>query len=176
MATFSQHHVDGMDLALNPLQIMMKAYPNLKEQEARAHLGSFGVSGPLALQLLYTLSGGQKSRVALAKVIMAGRPTGGVTSSSLLVCRVCGMSCCWFSLIVNCHCFWFWQCIWYNAMQWAWTFRQLLPYAGRLQTRGSVTWSTVLSCLPYMMINMLRDKTHISKGLTLHRFPCCCHS
>jgi hypothetical protein len=40
----------------------------LKDHEARAHLGSFGVSGPLALQAMYTLSGGQKSRVALAKV------------------------------------------------------------------------------------------------------------
>lgn len=45
-----------------------QAYPEVKEQELRAHLGSFGVSGPLALQPLYTLSGGQKSRVAFAKV------------------------------------------------------------------------------------------------------------
>ena len=34
----------------------------------RAHLGSFGVGGDLALQPMYTLSGGQKSRVALAAV------------------------------------------------------------------------------------------------------------
>lgn len=72
LATFSQHHVDGLDLALNPVQIMLRSYPNLKEQEARQHLGSFGVSGPLALQPLYTLSGGQKSRVALAKVGQQG--------------------------------------------------------------------------------------------------------
>ncbi len=56
------------------LQVMLKAYPNLKEQEARQHLGSFGVSGPLALQSMYTLSGGQKSRVAFAKV----RPARGM--------------------------------------------------------------------------------------------------
>ncbi|WIA32674.1 hypothetical protein OEZ86_003475 [Tetradesmus obliquus] len=68
MATFSQHHVDGMDLALNALQVMLRSYPDLKEQEARQHLGSFGLSGPLALQPLYTLSGGQKSRVAFAKL------------------------------------------------------------------------------------------------------------
>lgn len=65
---FSQHHVDGLDLALSPLQVMLNSYAGLKDQEARAHLGSFGVSGPLALQPMYTLSGGQKSRVALAKV------------------------------------------------------------------------------------------------------------
>lgn len=34
----------------------------------RSHLGSFGVGGDLALQAMYTLSGGQKSRVAFAKV------------------------------------------------------------------------------------------------------------
>jgi hypothetical protein len=69
IATFSQHHVDGLDLALCPLAIMVKAYaPALQEQGARAHLGRFGIGGPLALQPLYTLSGGQKSRVALAKL------------------------------------------------------------------------------------------------------------
>jgi hypothetical protein len=50
------------------LQIMINSYAGLKDQEARQHLGSFGLSGPLALQPMYTLSGGQKSRVALAKV------------------------------------------------------------------------------------------------------------
>ena len=68
MVAFSQHHVDGLDLALTPVQVMLKAYPLLKEQEARQHLGSFGIGGTLALQPLYTLSGGQKSRVAFAKV------------------------------------------------------------------------------------------------------------
>ncbi|RWV82245.1 hypothetical protein GW17_00056272 [Ensete ventricosum] len=38
------------------------------EQKLRAHLGSFGVTGNLALQPMYTLSGGQKSRVAFAKI------------------------------------------------------------------------------------------------------------
>ncbi|KAK9804716.1 hypothetical protein WJX72_001738 [[Myrmecia] bisecta] len=68
LATFSQHHVDGLDLALNPLQYMMKSFPSVKDQEFRSHLGSFGISGDLALQAMYTLSGGQKSRVAFAKV------------------------------------------------------------------------------------------------------------
>ncbi|MCI02549.1 ABC transporter F family member 3-like, partial [Trifolium medium] len=38
------------------------------EQKLRGHLGSFGVTGNLALQPMYTLSGGQKSRVAFAKI------------------------------------------------------------------------------------------------------------
>ncbi|XP_031501783.1 ABC transporter F family member 3 isoform X2 [Nymphaea colorata] len=68
MAVFSQHHVDGLDLSSNPLLYMMRCYPGVPEQKLRAHLGSFGVSGNLALQPMYTLSGGQKSRVAFAKI------------------------------------------------------------------------------------------------------------
>lgn len=68
MAVFNQHHVDGLDLTVNPLLYMMKCYPGVPEQKLRSHLGSFGVSGNLALQPMYTLSGGQKSRVAFAKI------------------------------------------------------------------------------------------------------------
>ena len=68
IAVFAQHHVDGLDLTLSPLAVMVRSYPGVLEQELRNHLGSFGVSGPLALQSIYTLSGGQKSRVALAKL------------------------------------------------------------------------------------------------------------
>ncbi|XP_058082056.1 ABC transporter F family member 3 [Magnolia sinica] len=68
MAVFSQHHVDGLDLSSNPLFYMMRCYPGVPEQKLRAHLGSFGVTGNLALQPMYTLSGGQKSRVAFAKI------------------------------------------------------------------------------------------------------------
>jgi len=35
MATFSQHHVDGLDMALTPIQALMKSFPNTKEQEIR---------------------------------------------------------------------------------------------------------------------------------------------
>ncbi|KAH7513691.1 ABC transporter F family member 3 [Ziziphus jujuba] len=68
IAVFSQHHVDGLDLTSNPLLYLMRCYPGVPEQKLRAHLGSFGVTGNLALQPMYTLSGGQKSRVAFAKI------------------------------------------------------------------------------------------------------------
>nr|QNQ79026.1 ABC transporter F family member 3 [Paeonia lactiflora] len=68
IAVFSQHHVDGLDLTSNPLLYMMRCYPGVPEQKLRGHLGSFGVTGNLALQPMYTLSGGQKSRVAFAKI------------------------------------------------------------------------------------------------------------
>ncbi|EOY25111.1 General control non-repressible 3 [Theobroma cacao] len=68
IAVFSQHHVDGLYLPSNPLFYMMRCYPGVPEQKLRAHLVSFGVAGNLALQPMYTLSGGQKSRVAFAKI------------------------------------------------------------------------------------------------------------
>jgi ATP-binding cassette subfamily F protein 3 len=68
IAVFAQHHVDGLDLALTPLQYMAKCFPEAKEPAHRGHLSSFGVPAELAAQAMYTLSGGQKSRVALAKV------------------------------------------------------------------------------------------------------------
>lgn len=68
LAIFAQHHVDGLDLALTPLSYMARCFPEAKEPVHRAHLASFGVGTELAVQPMYTLSGGQKSRVALARV------------------------------------------------------------------------------------------------------------
>lgn len=72
IATFSQHHVDGLDLSLSSLEYMIQSFPasdGLKNEERlRGHLSSFGIDAELAQQKIYTLSGGQKSRVALAKV------------------------------------------------------------------------------------------------------------
>jgi ATP-binding cassette, subfamily F, member 3 len=68
MATFSQHHMDGLELHLSPLQYFARVFVNEKEDKLRSHLSNFGISGDLALQAMYTLSGGQKSRVAFAKV------------------------------------------------------------------------------------------------------------
>eukprot|EP00899_Mesostigma_viride_P014881 jgi/Mesvir1/23394/Mv21089-RA.1 len=68
LGVFSQHHVDGLDLSLTPLALMVREFPGVPEQQLRSHLGSFGVSGPLAIRPIYTLSGGQKSRVAFARI------------------------------------------------------------------------------------------------------------
>jgi len=68
IASFAQHHVDGLDMTTSPLGVLVRAFPGVLEQELRAHLGSFGITGQLALAPMYTLSGGQKSRVAFAKM------------------------------------------------------------------------------------------------------------
>lgn len=66
---FTQHHVDTLDLTLNPAQQLMARFAKANdegEEAARNFLGRFGISGTLAMEPLYILSGGQKSRVALA--------------------------------------------------------------------------------------------------------------
>lgn len=65
---FTQHHVDSLELHLTPVGALSKAFPKADPQDLRSHLGSFGVTGEMALRPIYTLSGGQKSRVALAKI------------------------------------------------------------------------------------------------------------
>ncbi|EZG56103.1 putative ABC transporter [Gregarina niphandrodes] len=65
---FAQHHVDGLDLTKNAVQQLQEKYPDAKltDAQARSYLGRFGISGLLALEPMFILSGGQKSRVAIA--------------------------------------------------------------------------------------------------------------
>ncbi|KAH8582226.1 ABC transporter [Cryptosporidium sp. chipmunk genotype I] len=65
---FAQHHIDSLDLTLNSIQQLQARYPgaDISDEKARNFLGRFGITGSLALEPLYVLSGGQKSRVAIA--------------------------------------------------------------------------------------------------------------
>lgn len=65
---FSQHHVNHLSMHLTPLEFMQQQFPGSAEPQLRSHLGSMGLSGNLALQPIYTLSGGQKSRVAFSQL------------------------------------------------------------------------------------------------------------
>ncbi|CAE6972288.1 ABCF3 [Symbiodinium natans] len=68
IGTFAQHHVDSLDLDANCVDCVQASFPGITDQEARSVLGRFGISGDMALRRIKTLSGGQKSRVALAIV------------------------------------------------------------------------------------------------------------
>ena len=71
---FSQHHVDTLDVTKNAVSALQtRYYPkvDIGPEAARNHLGQFGISGQLALEPLYCLSGGQKTRVALAIIAYA---------------------------------------------------------------------------------------------------------
>ena len=70
LGLFKQHHVDQLDLELSPLEELQKYYPNLETEKIRGHLSQFGISGNLSLRPNYLLSGGQKSRVALALIML----------------------------------------------------------------------------------------------------------
>lgn len=67
-AYFQQHQQECLPYDQSPLEYLASAAPvaSQAEQLLRAHLGSFGLSGDLALQQIGKLSGGQKSRVVLA--------------------------------------------------------------------------------------------------------------
>lgn len=66
IGTFAQHHVEALDLESTCVDCVQAAYTGTSDQEARNLLGRFGIAGDMALRKIQTLSGGQKSRVALA--------------------------------------------------------------------------------------------------------------
>lgn len=68
---FAQHHVDQLNMNTTCVGLLQEAFPGKPIEEYRRQLGSFGVSGDLALQLVASLSGGQKSRVTFAKMCMS---------------------------------------------------------------------------------------------------------
>uniref|UniRef100_A0A8R1Y0I8 ABC transporter domain-containing protein n=1 Tax=Onchocerca volvulus TaxID=6282 RepID=A0A8R1Y0I8_ONCVO len=68
---FSQHHIDQLDMDISGIEVLEKRFPGKSQEEYRAALGRFGLSGDLALQSVVTLSGGQKSRLAFASIAMS---------------------------------------------------------------------------------------------------------
>ncbi|CAH1406468.1 unnamed protein product [Nezara viridula] len=70
-AYFSQHHVDQLAMNVSAVELLQEAFPGKPVEEYRRQLGSFGVSNDLALQPVGSLSGGQKSRVAFAKMCLS---------------------------------------------------------------------------------------------------------
>lgn len=67
---FAQHHIDALDLSQSAVSFLSQKYPGKSDQEYRRHLGSFGITGSLALQKMDSLSGGQKSRVIFASLCL----------------------------------------------------------------------------------------------------------
>lgn len=72
IAYFAQHHIDELDLDSTAFAYISKLFKFDKEQEVHDYLGRFGVAGKLALQKMGTLSGGQKARCVLARIMHDG--------------------------------------------------------------------------------------------------------
>ncbi|XP_022110204.1 ATP-binding cassette sub-family F member 3-like [Acanthaster planci] len=70
---FSQHHVDQLDMDQTSVEVMASRFPGHPVERYRHQLGSFGITGELAMRAVSSLSGGQKSRVAFALMCM-GNP------------------------------------------------------------------------------------------------------
>merc|ERR1712125_229299 len=92
IAHIAQHHIEhlGAHLERTPVEYFMIHHKANSEQEVRNFLGGFGLVGPLALQLIGTLSGGQKARLAFATVmynaphvLILDEPTNHLDSDSL---------------------------------------------------------------------------------------------
>jgi ATP-binding cassette, subfamily F, member 3 len=70
---FSQDHEEGLEEHLTVLQNVTAANSTIREQEARALLGSLGLAGEEVFKHVKVLSGGEKNRVALA-CMLARKP------------------------------------------------------------------------------------------------------
>lgn len=117
LATFSQHHVDDLDITLSPFDQFIKRNPLATTEMIRSHLSRFGISGNLALRPMYLLSGGQKARVALAStawgnphVMIMDEPTNHLDIEAVDA-LVMALSCYEGGLIVVSHDQYFVSCI-----------------------------------------------------------------
>ena len=79
---FTQHHIDQLNLEFNPIEQIQSMDSDLKYEGVMAHLSRFGINADLAMRTQMNLSGGQKTRVALAvlsynapEIIMMDEPT-----------------------------------------------------------------------------------------------------
>jgi len=67
---YNQHVSDVLPLERTPIEFLQSVNKNLSEKDARKILGSIGLKGEIHIQQIETLSGGQKSRVALSSLIV----------------------------------------------------------------------------------------------------------
>jgi ATPase subunit of ABC transporter with duplicated ATPase domains len=69
IAYFSQEHTWDDD-SITPLQEISNLYPKMEEKEIRSYLARSGLRGPLALQPIKTLSGGEQAKLKLCKMML----------------------------------------------------------------------------------------------------------
>jgi ATP-binding cassette subfamily F protein 3 len=68
---FAQHQAEDLDPSYDPLQVMMEAGSGEKESRLRSILGCFLFTGDDVFKKVKVLSGGEKSRLALAKMLLS---------------------------------------------------------------------------------------------------------
>uniref|UniRef100_A0A7S2W2R7 ABC transporter domain-containing protein n=1 Tax=Mucochytrium quahogii TaxID=96639 RepID=A0A7S2W2R7_9STRA len=68
MAHFAQHQIEELDLRQCPLEYFLSIFEGSKPDKVRSHLSNYGIPADLAEQKIGSMSGGQKARVAFAKL------------------------------------------------------------------------------------------------------------
>lgn len=66
---YAQHQLDDLDNRLSPLETIQKLSPTEREQTIRNFLGGFNFVGDMAINAIIHFSGGEKARLALAKLV-----------------------------------------------------------------------------------------------------------
>lgn len=66
---YAQHQLEQLDCTLSPIQTIQKLDPHAREQTIRDFLGGFNFFGDMAKQCIEHFSGGEKARLALAKLV-----------------------------------------------------------------------------------------------------------
>ena len=70
IATFAQHQVDSLDFTRTTLQELQTAAVRGEKRNLRTVLGSFGFPGDMSDRRVGDLSGGERTRLALAKALL----------------------------------------------------------------------------------------------------------
>ncbi len=69
IAYYAQHQLDELDKHVSPLAQIQALSPDVAERDIRNFLGRFGFQGDTALNPIEHFSGGEKARLALAKLV-----------------------------------------------------------------------------------------------------------
>jgi ATP-binding cassette subfamily F protein 3 len=66
---YAQHQLEDLKSDLSPLETIQELSPDAKEQTIRDFLGGFNFIGDMAVHAIHHFSGGEKARLALAKLV-----------------------------------------------------------------------------------------------------------
>lgn len=66
---YAQHQLEALDFHLSPLETIQALSPEVREQSIRDYLGGFNFIGDQAVSAMLNFSGGEKARLALAKLV-----------------------------------------------------------------------------------------------------------
>lgn len=66
---YAQHQLEQLDIKLSPVETIQILSPEAREQTIRDFLGGFNFIGDMAVQSIKHFSGGEKARLALAKLV-----------------------------------------------------------------------------------------------------------